>query len=233
MGVQLPRWVWVGAITLACIAGMVNVVGYLGFEHQAISHLTGTTSLLGAALAAGDWRSVGQLWGVLIAFCLGATLSGLIIQDSTLQLGRRYGVVLALESLLLAAAVPLFARQQVFGALLAATACGLQNAMVTAYSGAVVRTTHLSGMFTDLGIGLGHLIRGMPLPMRRLMLSGLIISGFLGGGILGAWLFFHLQYRALLIPSALTGLTGVGYIAYRHAWLLRQRRLDGGPGSPG
>ena len=42
-----------------------------------------------------------SLWGVLIAFCLGAMVSGLIIQDSTLRLGRRYGVVLALESLLL------------------------------------------------------------------------------------------------------------------------------------
>ena len=231
MGLQLPRWVWVGAVTLACIAGMVNVVGYLGFEHQAVSHLTGTTSLLGAALAAGDWRAVAHLWGVLIAFCLGAMLSGLIIQDGTLRLGRRYGVVLALESLLLAAAVPLFVRQQLSGALLAAMACGLQNAMVTAYSGALVRTTHLSGMFTDLGIGLGHLIRGLPLPMRRLTLSGLIISGFLGGGILGAWLFSLLRYHALLVPSALTGLTGVGYVAYRHAVLVRQRRAGTGPAS--
>ena len=222
MSIQLPRWVWVGAVTLACIAGMVNVVGYLGFEHQAVSHLTGTTSLLGAALARGDWRAVGHLWGVLVAFCLGAMVSGLIIQDSALRLGRRYGVVLALESLLLATAVPLFARGYVSGALLAAMACGLQNAMVTSYSGSLVRTTHLSGMFTDLGIGLGHLLRGMPLPVRRLTLSGLIISGFLAGGILGAWLFARFQYRALLVPSALTGLTGIGYAGYRHWYLSRQ-----------
>ncbi|GAB3507209.1 DUF1275 domain-containing protein [Pseudoxanthomonas daejeonensis] len=226
MGLQLPRWVWIGAVTLACIAGMVNVIGYLGFEHQAVSHLTGTTSLLGAALAEGNWRAAGHVWGVLIAFCLGATVSGLVIQDGTLRLGRRYGVVLALESLLLAAAVPLFVREQVLGAWLAAMACGLQNAMVTTYSGAAVRTTHLSGMFTDLGIGLGHLLRGLPLPVRRLTLSGLIISGFLGGGILGAWLFRHLQYHALLIPSALTGLTGIGYVAYRQVTLMRQRRPD-------
>ena len=54
---------------------MVNVVGYLGFEHQAVSHLTGTTSLLGAALAQGDWQRGGAAWGVLIAFCLGAMLA--------------------------------------------------------------------------------------------------------------------------------------------------------------
>lgn len=221
MGVQLPRWVWIGAVALACVAGMVNVIGYLGFEHQAVSHLTGTTSLLGAALARGDARAIAHLWGMLIAFCLGAAISGLIIQDQTLKLGRRYGVAMALEALLLLAAIPLFKQQQIWGALLAAMACGLQNAMVTTYSGAAVRTTHLSGMFTDLGIGLGHLLRGMPLPVRRLTLSGLIISGFLAGGVLGAWLFQRLQYDALLAPALLTGLTGSVYVAYRQ-WVRRR-----------
>ena len=216
MGLHLPRWVWIGAVALACVAGMVNVIGYLGFEHQAVSHLTGTTSLLGAALAQGDLRAIVHLWGMLIAFCVGAMLSGLVIQDQTLKLGRRYGVALALEAALLLLAIPLFKQQQIWGALLAAMACGLQNAMVTTYSGAAVRTTHLSGMFTDLGIGLGHKLRGMALPVRRLTLSGLIISGFLGGGIIGAWLFSHIRYNALLAPAILTGVIGIGYVLYRH-----------------
>ena len=223
MTVHLPRWVWVGAISLACVGGMVNVVGYLGFEHQAVSHLTGTTSLLGAALAHGDWRAVAQLWGVLVAFCLGAMLGGLIVQDSTLRLGRRYGVALALEAVLLVAAVPLFERVLIWGALLAAMACGLQNALATTFSGAIVRTTHLSGMFTDLGIGLGHLLRGMPVPVRRLLLSGMIISGFLAGGVIGAWLFSLFRYKALFAPALLTGGTGLGYVLYRQAMLQRGR----------
>ena len=218
MGLHLPRWVWIGTVALACVAGMVNVIGYLGFEHQAVSHLTGTTSLLGAAIAHGDLRAMMHLWGVLIAFCLGAMVSGLIIQDQTLKFGRRYGVVLALEAALLLAAIPLFKQEQIWGALLAAMACGLQNAMVTTYSGAAVRTTHLSGMFTDLGIGLGHLLRGMPLHVRRLTMSGLIISGFLGGGVLGAWLYRLFGYDALLAPALLTGGTGLGYVLYRQ-WM--------------
>ena len=223
MGIQLPRWVWVGAVALSCIAGMVNAVGYLGFEHQAVSHMSGTTTQLGIALAEGDLVSIGHLWGVLIAFSLGAMLSGMIIQDSTLKLGRRYGIALALESLLLLAAIPLFKQQQIWGALVAAMACGLQNALATTFSGAIVRTTHLSGMFTDLGIGLGHLLRGMPLPMRRLLLSGMIISGFLAGGVIGAWLFSLFHYRALLAPALLTGSTGLGYVLYRQAMLRRER----------
>ena len=51
---KLPRWVWAGAWALAFVAGIVNVVGLLGFEHQAVTHLTGTTSMLAAALASFD-----------------------------------------------------------------------------------------------------------------------------------------------------------------------------------
>lgn len=225
MGVQLPRWVWVGAGALACVGGMVNVVGYLGFEHQAITHLTGTTSLLGAAIAGGETGSGLRLCGMIVAFMAGAAISGLIIQDSTLHLGRRYGVVLVLESLLLFASIGLFKHQQFAGALLAAMACGLQNAMATTYSGAVVRTTHLSGMFTDLGIGLGHALRGMPLPKRRLMLSCLIIALFATGGVIGAALFRRLAYDALLVPATLTGLVGIGYVGYRQ-WQLAHPRAQ-------
>lgn len=221
MGVQLPRWVWLGAGSLACVAGMVNVVGFLGFQHQAITHLTGTTSLLGAAIAHGDARAALHLAGMALAFLGGAALSGMVIQDSTLRLGRRYGVVLALESLLLLLSIPLFQQQHAGGPLLAAVACGLQNAMATTFSGAVIRTTHLSGMFTDLGIGLGHALRGLPLQKRRLMLSGLIIGAFLAGGLAGGFLFARVGYDALLVPALLTGVVGVGYGLYRHLTMAR------------
>ena len=223
MGVALPRWVWVGAGLLACVAGMVNAVGYLGFEHQAVTHLTGTTTLLGAALAKGDLRAVSHLAAVALAFMAGAALSGVLIQDSTLRLGRRYGVALVLESLLLFAAIPLFMHQQLAGALLAAMACGLQNAMATTYSGSVIRTSHLSGMFTDLGIGLGHALRGMPLQMRRLLLCVLIITGFLTGAVIGGLLFVRLGYAALAVPATLTGSAGLAYAGYRQLQLRRGR----------
>ena len=221
MAERLASWVWSGAAALACVAGIVNVVGFMGFQHQAITHLTGNTSLLGAALVAGDMESATHLFGSIIAFVGGAVLSGLIIQDSTLRLGRRYGIVLMIESLLLLAAVPLFQRQQIAGALCAAMAIGLQNAMATTYSGAVVRTSHVSGMFTDLGIMLGHALRGMPVARRRLGLSVLVIAFFFGGGLLGAFLFARFQYDALYLPAALTGITGLAYMTYRQRQNMR------------
>jgi uncharacterized membrane protein YoaK (UPF0700 family) len=216
VGVKLPTWVWIGAGVLAGVAGMVNAVGFLGFEHQAVTHMTVTSTLLAVTAVHGDIHAVWQLLGVIVGFVVGAVLSGMIIQDSTLRLGRRYGVTLAIESLMLFATVPLFRYQPWLGAVMAAMACGLQNAMATTFSGALVRTTHLTGMFTDLGIGLGHALRRMPLSRRRLWLSTLIICGFLAGGAIGALLFFRMGYAALYLPATLTGLVGVGYTLYRH-----------------
>lgn len=211
---KLPRWVWTGACALAFIAGIVNVVGLLGFEHQAVTHLTGTTSMLAAALSSLDLTASLHFAAIIGSFMAGTIVSGFIIQDSTLQLGRRYGIGLLVESALLIIAVPLLNRSSMLGIYCASCACGLQNAMVSTYSGAVVRTTHLSGMFTDLGIFLGHRLRRLPVDSRRVRLCFLVISGFLGGGIAGAVAFRHLGYSALLIPAALTAATSLVYGLY-------------------
>ena len=221
MAERLATWVWVGAAALASVAGIVNVVGFLGFQQQAVTHLTGNTSLLAAALVGGDAGMALGLGAMLLAFVAGSMLSGLIVQDSTLRLGRRYGVVLTIESLMLLAAVPLFRQQHLAGPILAATACGLQNAMATTYSGALVRTSHVSGMFTDLGLMLGHSLRGLPLARRRLALCSLVISFFFLGGVVGAVLYGGIGYAALYVPAALTGGTGLGYFLYRQFTMLR------------
>lgn len=212
----MPTWVLMGACALACIAGMVNVVGYMGFEHQGITHLTGTTTLLGEAFSGGNWQASAQLAAMILAFMFGAMLSGLIVQDTRLKLGRRYGIALALESALLVAAASMFKEGSIVGPLLAAVACGLQNAIATTYSGALVRTTHLSGLFTDIGIAIGHALRGCPLQFRRIQLSVLTIGAFLLGCMAGAALFRHFSYDALYIPALWTGIVGTGYALYHH-----------------
>src|SRR4051812_5772741 len=108
---KLPKWVWGGAWFLAFVAGTINAVGLLGFEHQAVTHLTGTTSMLAAAVARLDGTATLHFVTVIGSFLAGTVISGFLIQDSTLQLGRRYGVALLLESALLCGAVPLLNRQ--------------------------------------------------------------------------------------------------------------------------
>lgn len=212
---QLPRWAWVGGGALAFIAGLVNAAGYMGFRHQSITNLTGSTTLLGIAVGTVD---AGEMlhWALsLLAFVAGAMASGAIVQKSTLKLGRPYGVALLFESLLLFAAVPLLERGLSAGLWLASMACGLQNGMASTYSGMVFRTTHVSGMFTDLGIYLGHRLRGLEVDTLRMRVCLLVIGTFMLGGVAGAILFEHLRERSLLIPAVLTGLCGVGYGLYR------------------
>lgn len=220
---RLPRWVGTGAWALAMVAGMVNVVGFLSFEHQAVTHLTGTTSMLAAAIAEGNTGGALHLAAVVGSFLVGAVMSGMLIQDSTLKLGRRYGVALVLEALMLAGAVPLLQAHCNAGAYLASCACGLQNAMATTYSGSVIRTTHLSGMFTDLGIFLGHAVRGLPVDGRRLRIALLIITGFFCGGLIGALAFHRWSYSALYFPATVTGTVGLGYGLYK----LRRGKMGG------
>ncbi|HEV2621364.1 MAG TPA: YoaK family protein [Frateuria sp.] len=211
---QLPRWAWIGGGALAFVAGLINAAGYMGFRHQSISNLTGSTTLLGISLGTGNGGEALHWALSLLAFMLGAMASGAIVQKSTLKLGRPYGVALLFESLLLFAAVPLLDREWSAGLWLAAMACGLQNGMVSAYSGAVFRTTHVSGMFTDLGIYLGHRLRGLEVDALRVRVCVLVIGSFMLGGLVGALLFERLRERSLLIPAVLTGLCGALYSFY-------------------
>ena len=191
---------------LAFLAGSVNAVGLLGFSHQSVSHLTGTSSLLGQALAELALSNVLHLLFTLISFLAGAILSGLLITSTALKLGRHYGFSLLIEAALLILAMLFLQRGNDIGVYLASMACGLQNAMVTTYSGSIIRTTHLSGIFTDLGIMLGNRLRGIPLNGRRLLLFLLLISGFICGGVIGTLLFRLLHFSALIAPAALAAL---------------------------
>ncbi|RAO78036.1 YoaK family protein [Dyella jiangningensis] len=213
---QLPRWAWMGGGLLAFIAGSINTVGYLCFRHQPITHLTGTSTELGIAMANLDAGEILH-WGFTIgAFLLGAVLSGFIVQQRTLQLGRRYGVVLMIESALLFVAAPLLHNASDLGLYLASMACGLQNAMVSTYSGATFRTTHLSGIFTDLGIYVGQRLRGLEVDRLRIQVCLLVASHFIAGAAAGALGFALWQERVLLVPAAVTGTVGLGYTIYRH-----------------
>ena len=217
---RLPRWVEVGGFWLAGIAGFVNAIGLLGFQHQAVSHLTGTSTLLGVAMVGLQWRDSAHLLGILMAFVVGAALSGMIINNAVLRLGRRYSAALLLEAGLLLTAMLSLLMGSNMGHFLASAACGLQNGMVSTYSGAIVRTTHVSGLFTDLGTMLGARLRGHALDRRRFALYGLLIAGFVLGGVAGAWGFLRYGFWALLAPTGAASMLAALYEVYR----LRQQR---------
>ena len=151
----------------------------------------------------------------IAAFVPGAVISGFIVEQDVLQLGRRYGVVLVLESLLLFAAVPLLhAGETIWASTWRRWPAGCRTRMVSTYSGVMFRTTHVTGIFTDLGIYLGQRLRGLEVdPLRSTLPAG--DCGFLAGAVVGTLLLRrHGQERTLLVPAALTGLAGLAYAIY-------------------
>lgn len=213
---QLPRWVEVGGFLLALNAGFINAIGLLGFKHQAVSHLTGTSTFLSLAITQTDLQEVIHLLLVMLSFILGAAYSGLVIGNTALKLGRRYSMALLTESALLLVSMILLNQDSLAGHFFASAACGLQNAMTTTYSGAVVRTTHVSGLFTDLGVALGLRCRGQKSDSRKIVLYCILIAGFIVGGVIGAILFAHYRFSALWVSCLLTAAVAVSYGVFLH-----------------
>lgn len=198
---KLPAWIEFGAFILAFVAGSINSIGLLGFEHQMISHVSGTATQLGVTVSKGAFSSSLYLISMLAAFFIGASLSGFLVRGSALQLGRHYDTALVVEAGFIFLAFLMLSKGSTYGHFAASTACGIQNALATTYSGAIVRTTHLTGLFTDLGIMLGEVLRGEAFDKRKANLFLLIVAGFISGSFSGAFLFNILAFNALLAPA--------------------------------
>ena len=213
---KLGSWAWMGGAALAGIAGMVNAIGFLSYSHQGVTHLTGITSQMGIAVQSLDTANTGHLALVIGTFFTGAVLSGFIIRRQTLKLGRRYGMALGIEGVLLCVAALLMRRHHEAGSYFASAAFGLQNAMASTYSGAILRTTHVTGIVTDLGAMIGHALRGMDVEWPRARLYLMVLGGFTAGGIMGAAVFRLVGTDALFYPAGLTLAVAAGYAVYSH-----------------
>lgn len=212
---QLPGWIWLGAAILAFSAGLINAVAFSGFSHNAVTHVTGTVTKSAIALASGDFTAYFLSTGLIMAFGAGAVISGVIIGNEHLRLGRRYGLALMLESGLLLLSYYLFIRNIREGELFASAACGLQNAMVATYSGNAIRTTHMTGVVSDLGSIVGNFLARRRVDHRQFLLLSIVFVHFYVGGMLGTYLFRTFTFGAILAPATLTMVTGISYFIYR------------------
>lgn len=203
---------------LAFVAGAANAGAFLAVGLYT-SHMTGMVSSIADNLALGRSSvALGALSAVL-SFLAGAMTSAFMINFARRRALRSlYALPLLLEAFLLLVFGVLGASLAVVpGLFVPATVMllcfmmGLQNAVITKISGSVVRTTHLTGVITDLGIELGRLLywnRSSRSPEEhvvadrdRLRVLALLCGAFLLGGLSGALGFKHVGY-ASTIPLA-------------------------------
>lgn len=197
------------------LAGMVNATGFLGLGQLGLSHMSGVATQLGVGIAEQKLRIVVDFLVIILSFVVGSMLSGYLLKSKALEVGRNYDWLLLIEGGLLFAAVFLFSERLMFGAYCAACACGLQNALATRYSGAVVRSTHLTGILTDIGMMLGDWLRGRKVDKREMLLFLLIAVGFVFGAFLGGIFFTVWGFVSLCVPAVSCWLLAVAYRAYK------------------
>lgn len=131
--------------------------------------------------------------------------------------GRRYGWALLAEAALLATA-PLVGTEQslLIAMMLAAAACGLQNGMFSNYRGMVLRTSHMTGTLTDLGVLLGRHVGTRDGQVWRGMLLATTLVTFVAGGLAGAYTATTAGIHALWLAALVCAALGLGYTLYRH-----------------
>lgn len=239
IGVRVFKVSWFvqfGGSILALCAGIVNAVSYHALE-TFTSHMTGTFSKLGMGLEDRDTADPMQSLGLILSFTGGSTCCGLIIAKNTVRVGLAlYDIGLMCVSTLLVLA--LICAPDATAIYLAAGACGLQNGMATEWGGAVIRTTHVTGLFTDVGLLIGRLTSLLCRKccgrnfnsidkaeatdaLAKLTVLSSIGMSYLVGIVAGAILFNHMEEKAFLVPAIITGTIGVTYGFYRVAYLGR------------
>lgn len=228
--------------SLAFIAGAMNAGGFLAVG-QYTSHMTGIVSSMADATALGEsWVVLAGFVSVL-AFLAGAATTALLINWAKRRsLRSRYALSLLLEAallLLFGLAGAYLAEVREFLApatvLLLCYIMGLQNAIITKISGAVIRTTHVTGLSTDIGIELGKLFyvnrksTSQPAVLAnrdKLKLHAVLLSCFCVGGIVGAVGFKRIGFIATIPLSVwLMVLATVPILDdFRYHWRLVYRR---------
>ncbi|VVE82949.1 YoaK family protein [Pandoraea sputorum] len=204
------------ACVLATVAGAVNTVAFhaVGFFS---ANMTGNVSTFSDRMAQGEWLAGAFYLSIVLTFILGASASTLMVNA-----GRRrnirsvYALLILAEAVLLAllGMAEMFLQIPDRGAILVlglSFLMGLQNAVVTRISDARVRTTHVSGMSTDIGIELGIWLdkaRGRDIPgmsdgyREKLGLHVRTVLSFLIGGVLGVVLYRYIGLALLFVAAA-------------------------------
>ena len=205
---------------MAFNAGAINAGGFMVLNLYT-SHMTGFMSMLADHLVLGNTALVLAAVGALLAFTLGAAVSAILVNWARLSgLRSTYALPLLLVAVLmllfgLVGAVTmdwktLFAVPMTV--LLLSFMMGVQNATLTKMSHATIRTTHMTGVVTDLGIELGKMLfwnragraagQQVHANWQRVRLFAGLLLMFLTGGIAGAWGFQRWGFICVL-PLAL------------------------------
>jgi uncharacterized membrane protein YoaK (UPF0700 family) len=200
---------------LAFVAGAINAGGFLAVGYYT-SHMSGIVSSIADFLVLHRWAAALISALSVFSFFSGAVTSSLLINWARRKgLHSEFALTLMLEAVLLLLFGLLAWEIEVTVALLCFT-MGLQNSLITKISHAEIRTTHVTGIVTDLGIECGRFLfertthTEARFHLKKVILLGRLLAGFLLGGITGALVFKWAGFITVLPFSLLLALIAIG-----------------------
>lgn len=230
------------ALMLAFVAGASNAGGFIAVR-QYTSHMSGIVSAMADNIALGDILLFISGTAALASFVAGAAASTVLINfGRRRRLHAEYAFPLFVEAVLMIVFGAVGGRHGRYAWLLGPATVmllcfimGLQNAMVTKLSKAEIRTTHVTGMVTDIGIELGRMLYWNRSPAapdrpavrgdrRKLRLLSSLVGLFFGGGVIGAWAFARIGFSAALPLAAILLLLAAVPVSDDLSGLLRRVR---------
>lgn len=219
------------ACTLAAVAGALNTAAFeiVGFFS---ANMTGNVSSLSDHLAKANLAPGIFFFEIVCIFIAGSAVSTFMINAGRRRNMRAvYAVNIICEGigLVVLGMVEIWLKPVSAGVVLILSLSflmGLQNAVVTRISNARVRTTHISGTSTDIGIELAMLFdvvrrkespKDAPLYLERLRLHASTLGAFLLGGVAGIWLFHLLGYGFLIFVGICVIVLAVHNMLHKHS----------------
>jgi uncharacterized membrane protein YoaK (UPF0700 family) len=223
------------ATVLSFVAGIVNVTGFLSFK-QLTTNVTGHFALFIYDVSNFEFWKGTIYFLYILSFFFGSFLSSFLIEKY--QEGKKLNVFLLptlIESfVLLSIGISvLFIEITSFNliACLLLFAMGLQNSFVTKISNAIVRTTHLTGLFTDLGIDISLLFFKKISAEKEKLIANIklrlyIIASFFAGGLFGGFLYSEVNLKlSTLIFAAIILLISLVYDDFRYKLIKTKRKI--------
>lgn len=222
------------ASLLSFVAGIVNVTGFLSVQ-KLTTNVTGHFAFMIEEVYAWHIPQAITFTLYIFFFFLGSFFSSLMVEIVSRK-SERYMFMfpIFIEAILLAF-IALYGGRWMhihgdyiaFGLLFA---MGLQNSLVTTISKSVIRTTHLTGLFTDLGIEFSQLLFYKSSEQRKELFQSIrlrftIIASFFMGGITAGAMYGKYQLNTLLLASLLLCL-GELYDFIKFRIILLRRKLN-------
>lgn len=222
------------ASLLSFVAGTVNIVGVLSIKILT-TNITGHFAFFSEEVVLKDYYAAVVYLLFIGCFLLGAFCSSLLVEFvSGFRKIRSHLIPLLIEIFILcfiglSADLKIAISPNTIACLLL-FAMGLQNSLVTRVSQSVVRTTHLTGIFTDLGIEMSKLFfyrKGIEYNhlKKSIMLKIVIVLCFFSGGVTGGFIYEAFRLKTLLFSvGVLLFVIWYDRILYRYYVLKRKLR---------